>query len=135
MRTTLVVLFLGLTMNLGAAFGQGTIEAAVNHHLEDAFGARVEPDRGAVAAYAERLSPTSARIGLADEGVWRGTRRPGGARVWVSQENQPAPERAGGSRFGGPLVWAMVIIAATSVGFVYLGIRLSPRAQVIPSEG
>ena len=136
MRTTRVVIFIALSMNLDVVLGQSTDEAANNHHLDHVFGTLAEQNLEAVAAsYFERLASPGIRTGLADERVWRGARLSGRANVWASQADQPTPGSGRGNRFGGPLLWAMVIIAATSVGFVYLGIRLSPEESVNPSEG
>ena len=136
MRTTLMVIFLALTMNLDVALGQSTDKATNNHHLDHVFGTFAEQDLEAVAAsYFERLASPGIRTGLADERVWPGARLSGRTNVWASQADQPTPGSGGGNRFGGPLLWAMVIIATTSVGFLYLGIRLSPGTSVDPSEG
>jgi hypothetical protein len=135
MRTTLVVMFLALAMSPDVMFGQSTEEAANNHHLDYVFGTVAEPDLEAVAAsYFERLDSPGSRIALTDQREWRGARVFGRANAWASQSDQPAPANDGGSRFGGPLLWTMVIIAATTVGFVYMGIRLSPAKPVPLSE-
>ncbi len=135
MRTTLVVILLALTMNLDVVLGQSTDATANNHHLDRVFGTFAEQDLEAVAAsYFERLASPGIRTGLADERGWRGARLSGRANVWASQADQPTPGSGSGNRFGGPLLWAMVIIATTSVGFLYLGIRLSPEETVDPSE-
>lgn len=135
MRKTLVVMFLVLTMSPAVMFGQSTNETANNHHLDYVFGTVAEPDLEAVAAsYFERLDSPGSRIALTDQREWRGARMPGRGNVRASQTDQPAPANDGGSRFGGPLLWTMVIIAATSVGFVYMGIRLSPAKPVPISE-
>ena len=123
MRTTLVVLFLALTVNLNVVSGQSIDEAANNGHPDHVFGMFAEQDLEAVAAsYTERLASPEIRIDLPD------------GNLWLSQADQPVPESSGGNRFGGPLVWTMVIIAATTVGFVYMGTRLSAGVSVAPGE-
>ena len=73
MRTTLVVMFLALTMNLDVVLGQSTDATANNHHLDRVFGTFAEQDLEAVAAsYFERLASPGIRTGLAGERGWRG---------------------------------------------------------------
>ena len=58
----------------------------------------------------------------------------GNANEWLALAGQPAPASGSGSRFGGPLLWTLVIIAATTVGFIVLGQSLSPGKSITPPD-
>ena len=125
MRMTVVVLLLVFTVN-GVVNGQSPPGAPAGSDAHNVFGLFAEQDLDAVAArYTERLASPGILLWSQDE-------------VELEQEDQvpdQAPPDTGGSRFGGPLLWTMIITAATTVGFVYVGIRLSPDESVTPPEG
>ena len=60
------------------------------------------------------------RFGWTDERLRRDRRPSGTAHEWAMQESQPAPTNGGGGGFGGPLVWALVITASSTLGFLLL---------------
>ncbi len=134
MRTMLVIVILALVAQPVAVRGQDTQPSGVRQ-VDSAFGFFADQDLDAVAAmYHERLASPVTIVGPGAETLW-GMPSSARANSLFSQSEQPAEESGGGSRFGGPLLWAMVIIAATTVGFVYLGVRLSPGKSANPGEG
>ena len=58
----------------------------------------------------------------------------GGASEWVTLAGQPTTARGGGNRFGGPLVWALAITAATTIGVFVLGRSLAAEETVAPAD-
>ena len=53
---------------------------------------------------------------------------------WVTLAGQPTTASGGGNRFGGPLVWALAITAATTLGIFVLGQSLAPEESVDPGD-
>ena len=74
------------------------------------------------------------RLAWAEERLRLGERLSGSTNERVTLAGQPTTTSGGGNRFGGPLLWAMVIIAATSVAFILLGISLSPEERFDPGD-
>ncbi len=74
------------------------------------------------------------RLAWAEERLRFGERLSGSTNDWVRLASQPTTASGGGSRFGGPLVWALVIIVATTVGFIFLGLSLSPEESATPTS-
>lgn len=136
MRTTHAILILALVAQPTAIVGQSSDDAARRHQGLGLFGISAEQDFAAVAAtYSKRLASPGIRLGPGDQTSWeRRVAEAVNLRLEPSGQTDPevVEESVGGSRFGGPLLWAMVIIGATTVGFVYLGIRLSPEKSVNP---
>ena len=83
----------------------------------------VEPTRAPTALVGPSAPPRVARALLA------AAQDP--AQDPVPDDGSEAPG-SGGSRFGGPLLWAMVIIGASTVGLLYLGSSLAPPSMVVP---
>ena len=74
------------------------------------------------------------RLAWAEERVWFGERLPGSTNERVTLAVQPTTASGGGSRFGGPLVWALVVTAATTLSLFLLGQRLAPEQSVAPPD-
>ena len=62
----------------------------------------------------------SDRFGWTEESLRRGRRPSGTTPEWAMQESQPTTPNGGGGGFGGPLVWALVITASSTLGFLLL---------------
>ena len=74
------------------------------------------------------------RLAWAEERLWLGERSSGNTNERVTLAVQPTGASGGGSRFGGPLVWALVITAATTLSLFVLGRRLAPEQSVDPPD-
>ena len=74
------------------------------------------------------------RLAWAEERVWLGERLSGSTNERVTLAVQPTTASGGGSRFGGPLVWALVITAATTLSLFALGRGLAPAPSVDPPD-
>ena len=72
------------------------------------------------------------RLAWAEERVWFRERLPRSENERVTLAVQPTTASGGGSRFGGPLVLAMVVTAATTLSLFVLGRRLAPEQSVAP---
>ncbi len=73
------------------------------------------------------------RLAWAEERLRRGELS-GGASEWVTLAGQPTTASGGGNRFGGPLVWALAITAATTVGIFVLGRSLAAEETAVPGD-
>ena len=76
----------------------------------------------------------TARLAWAEVGLRRGERLSGSTNERVTLTVQPTTASGGGSRFGGPLVWAMVITAATTMGLFVMGRVLAPEQSLDPPD-
>ena len=74
------------------------------------------------------------RLAWAKERLRPGERLSGSMNEWVTLAGQPTTASGGGNRFGGPLVWALAITAATTLGIFVLGQSLAPEESVAPSD-
>ena len=74
------------------------------------------------------------RLAWAEEGLRLGERLSGSTNERVTLAVQPTTASGGGSRFGGPLVWALVITAATTLSLFVLGRGLAPAPSVDPPD-
>ncbi len=74
------------------------------------------------------------RLAWAEERLWLGGRLSGSTNERVTLAVQPTTASGGGSRFGGPLVWALVVTAATTLSLFVLGRGLAPEQSIDPPD-
>ena len=73
-----------------------------------------------------------ARLARAEEGLRLGERLSSSTNERVTLAVQPITASGGGSRFGGPLVWALVVTAATTLSLFVLGRGHAPEHSIDP---